>query len=257
MSNEAINRVAGLTIFFWIVKIFSTTVGETAADYVAVDLNIGLLGTTLIMGFVTIIAIFLNFNMKKYFAPTYWFLIVMMSIEGTLITDILVDRFNISLISLDIVFTIAMILGFIFWYKEEGTLSIHKITNRRREVFYWLIVLTTFALGTAVGDSVSEHLNFGYSNSLMLFGAIFILSGVLFYSKVLGAVPAFWIAFIVTRPIGASLGDLFIQAPQDGGMGIAASNINIAFFSIILVVVAHLTATKCDITEKIKRVSNK
>lgn len=88
----------------------------------------------------------------------------------------------------------------------------------------------------------------------MLFGAIFILSGVLFYSKVLGAVPTFWIAFIVTRPIGASLGDLFIQAPQDGGMGIAASNINIAFFSIILVVVAYLTATKCDITEKIERV---
>lgn len=136
MSNEAINRVAGLTIFFWIVKIFSTTVGETAADYMAVDLNVGLLGTTLIMGFVTIVAIFLNFNMKKYFAPAYWFLIVMMSIEGTLITDILVDRFNISLISLDIVFTIAMILGFIFWYEEEGTLSIHKITNRRREVFY-------------------------------------------------------------------------------------------------------------------------
>lgn len=254
MSNELINRVAGLSIFFWIVKIFSTTVGETAADYVAVDLNVGLVGTTLIMGVITIIAIILNFRFKKYFAPAYWFLIVMMSIEGTLITDILVDSFNISLITLDIVFTVAMILGFILWYQEEGTLSIHKINNNRREVFYWLIVLTTFALGTAVGDSVSEHLSFGYANSLMLFGTIFVVAGALFYSKIISGVTAFWIAFIVTRPIGASLGDLFIQAPKDGGMGIPASTINIAFFSIILLVVAYLTITKVDVTERLERV---
>lgn len=247
-----LNRVAGLTIFFWIVKIFSTTVGETAADYLAVDMNVGLLGTTIIMGVVTIGAIFWNFSFKRYYAPAYWFLIIMMSIEGTLITDILVDKFGISLITLDIVFTIAMILGFILWYKEEGTLSIHKITNRRREVFYWLIVLTTFALGTAVGDSVSEHLSFGYSNSLMLFGAIFIIAGLLYYLKVLSSVVAFWIAFIVTRPIGASLGDLFIQTPADGGMGISAGNINIAFFSIIFIVVAYLTYSKCDVLNQIK-----
>jgi uncharacterized membrane-anchored protein len=249
-----INRVAGLTLFFWIVKIFSTTVGETAADFVAVDINVGLVGTTIIMGVVTMAAIFWNFRLKRYFAPAYWFLVVMMSIEGTLITDILVDDFSVSLITLDIVFTLLMILGFYLWYKKEGTLSIHKITNNKREIFYWLIVLTTFALGTAVGDSVSEHLDFGYLNSLILFGSIFIVAGVLFYAKLLNGTTAFWIAFIVTRPIGASLGDLFIQAPDDGGMGIAAGNINIVFFSIILIIVAYLTITKCDITEKIEKV---
>jgi uncharacterized membrane-anchored protein len=157
-KSLTLNRVAGLTLFFWIVKILSTTVGETAADFVAVDMNIGLVGTTLIMGLITIGAVIWNFKLKKYFAPAYWFLIVMMSIEGTLITDILVDNFDISLITLDIVFSIAMALGFLIWYKTEGTLSIHKITNNQREVFYWLIVLTTFALGTAVGDTVSEFL---------------------------------------------------------------------------------------------------
>lgn len=185
--------------------------------------------------------------MKKYFAPAYWFLIVMMSIEGTLITDILVDNFGISLISLDVVFTVMMLLGFYLWNKEEGTLSIHKITNNRREVFYWLIVLITFALGTGVGDTVSEHLNFGYLHSLMLFGGIFLIAGGLFYAKIIDGVLAFWIAFIVTRPIGASLGDLFIQAPVDGGMGISAGTINIVFFGIIIAIVTYLSISKVDV----------
>jgi uncharacterized membrane-anchored protein len=174
-------------------------------------------------------------------------LIVMMSIEGTLITDILVDTFAVSLITLDVVFTLMMAAGFYLWYKAEGTLSIHEITNNKREIYYWLIVLVTFALGTGVGDTVSEHLSFGYSNSLMLFGGIFVVAGGLFYADILSGVTAFWIAFIVTRPIGASLGDLFIQAPTDGGLGISAGTINIVFFAIIIAVVTYLTISKVDI----------
>jgi uncharacterized membrane-anchored protein len=246
-KNALFNRVAGLTVFFWIVKILSTTVGETAADFVNVDLGVGLVGTTILMGVITIGAVIWDLKLKKYYAPAYWFLIVMMSIEGTLITDLLVDKLGVSLITLDVVFTIAMLAVFYLWYKEEGTLSIHKITNDRREIFYWVIVLITFALGTGVGDTVSEHLNFGYLNSLMLFGGIFAVAGGLFYAKILDGVTAFWIAFIVTRPIGASLGDLFIQAPADGGMGIGAGIINIAFFTIIIAVVAYLTVSKVDV----------
>lgn len=251
-NTHVFNRVAGLSLLFWVVKIFSTTVGETAADFMSVNMGIGLVGTTLIMGCVLGLSIFWNFKQKKYFAPSYWFLIVMMSIEGTLITDFLVDKLSVSLITLDVIFTLCMVVGFYLWYKSEGTLSIHRVNNTKRESYYWLIVLITFALGTGVGDTVSEHLAFGYSHSLMLFGAIFFISGALFYAKVLNGVTAFWIAFIVTRPIGASLGDLFIQAPADGGMGISAGTINMAFFAIILASVAYLSYSKVDVIKVLK-----
>ncbi len=235
------NRVASLGVLFWVVKIFSTTVGETAADYVSVNLNVGLIKTTILMGAITLGVTFWNFKLKKYFAPSYWLLIVMMSIEGTLITDVLVEQLNVSILILDVAFTIVMGLLFYLWYKKEHTLSIHSINNDAREFFYWLIVLTTFALGTGVGDTISEYLNFGYLNSLILFGSIFILSGILYYYKIINGVLAFWIAFIVTRPIGASLGDLLIQLPKDGGLGISVAIINIIFFIVIIASVVYLT----------------
>jgi uncharacterized membrane-anchored protein len=234
MKKEAINRVASLGVLFWVIKIFSTTVGETAADYFSVKLNFGLTLTAVIMGAITIGATIWNLKLKKYFPPSYWLLIVMMSIEGTLITDLLV----------------VMGLLFYFWYKKEHTLSIHSINNDDREIFYWLIVLTTFALGTGVGDTVSEHLNFGYLYSLILFSSIFILSGVLNYYKVIDGVLAFWIAFIVTRPIGASLGDLLIQPPKNGGLGISLTTINIIFFIIIISCVLYLTMNQQSSSNK-------
>ena len=241
MKRELLNRVASLGVLFWVVKIFSTTVGETAADYISVDLKLGLNLTTVLMGVLTLLVAFWNFRQKKYYPPAYWLLIVMMSIEGTLITDILVDNLNFSLPVLDIVFSLAMILLFYFWHKKEHTLSIHTINNNSRELFYWLIVLTTFALGTGIGDTISEYLHFGYLNSLLLFGSIFVSAGVLNYFKIISGPLAFWIAFIVTRPIGASLGDLFIQEPKDGGFGISAGTINIIFFTVIILSVLYLT----------------
>ena len=242
MKNTTINRVASLGILFWLIKILSTTVGETAADYVSVDLKLGLILTAIVMGAITIGASIWNFKQKKYFPPSYWLLIVMMSIEGTLITDLLVDQFGVSLLVLDVIFTIGMVVLFAAWNKKEHTLSIHDINNDTREKFYWIIVLTTFALGTGVGDTVSEYLNFGYFNSLILFGSIFILAGVLYYLKGINNVLSFWVAFIVTRPIGASLGDLFIQAPKDGGLGLSIGLINILFFVVIIGAVVYLTS---------------
>ncbi|MEO8398570.1 MAG: hypothetical protein ABI550_02015 [Ignavibacteriaceae bacterium] len=251
MKKELINRVASLGVLFWVIKIFSTTVGETAADYVSVNLKVGLIKTTILMGAITLGVTFWNFKLKKYFAPAYWSLIVMMSIEGTLITDFLVDQLNVSLLILDIGFAITMGLLFYFWYKKEHTLSIHSINNDDREMFYWLIVLTTFALGTGVGDTVSEYLNFGYLHSLILFGSIFILSGILYFYKIINGVLAFWIAFIVTRPIGASLGDLFIQLPKDGGFGISVAIINIIFFIVIITSVLYLTIDSMNKSNRI------
>ena len=241
MNKELVNRVAKLGLLFWVIKIFSTTVGETAADFVSTNLNLGLTLTTVIMGVITILVIIWNFKQKKYFPPSYWTLIVMMSIEGTLITDILVETLGVSLLTLDIIFAIAMVLVFYFWHKKEKSLSIHSINNDSRERFYWIIVLTTFALGTGVGDTVSEFLQLGYFYSLLIFISIFVLAGILYFLKIISEVVAFWIAFIVTRPIGASLGDLCIQDPKDGGLGISVPVINIVFFLIIIVSVAYLT----------------
>ena len=243
MKSHTLNRVAQLGILFWVIKIVSTTVGETAADYVSVNLDLGLVSTTILMGLITIAVTFWNFKQKKYFPPSYWFLIVMMSIEGTLITDLLVEQFGISMLILDVIFAIAMAAVFYVWYKKEGSLSIHDINNDSREKFYWVIVLTTFALGTGVGDTVSEYLRVGYIYSLIIFSAIFILAGLLNYYKLIGGVLAFWIAFIVTRPIGASLGDLLIQEPKDGGLGISVSTVNIVFFIIIIASVTYIKMT--------------
>lgn len=241
MNKELLNRVASLGILFWVVKIVSTTVGETAADYVSVNLNLGLSYTMVLMGVITLLVVIWNFRQKRYFPPSYWSLIVMMSIEGTLITDLLVESTGVSLLVLDVVFALAMALVFALWYKKERTLSIHEINNDSREKFYWIIVLTTFALGTGVGDTVSEFLSVGYLYSLIIFGAIFILAGVLYYFKTISSVLAFWIAFIVTRPIGASLGDLLIQDPKVGGLGISTAVVNVVFFVVIIASVAYLT----------------
>jgi uncharacterized membrane-anchored protein len=252
MKKALINRVASVGVLFWVIKIFSTTVGETAADYVSENLGLGLIKTALLMGVITLGVTLWNFRQKKYFAPAYWSLIVMMSIEGTLITDLLVGPLKISLPILDVFFTIAMGLLFFTWYKKEHSLSIHSINNDKRETFYWVIVLTTFALGTGVGDTVSEYLSFGYLHSLILFGSVFMLAGILHFYKVIDAVLAFWIAFIVTRPIGASLGDLLIQSPKDGGYGISVSTINVIFFVVIIASVVFLTKSSenySDVTD--------
>jgi uncharacterized membrane-anchored protein len=245
-KKELINRVASLGLLFWVIKIFSTTVGETAADYVSTDLKFGLINTTLLMGVISVLVTIWNFKQKKYFPASYWSLIVMMSIEGTLITDLLVEKLGTSMLVLDFIFTIVMGLLFVFWYRKENTLSIHEINNDSREIFYWIIVLTTFALGTGVGDTVSEYLNVGYFYSLIIFGSIFAVVNILSYTKKINAVLAFWIAFIVTRPIGASLGDLFIQAPQDGGLGISVAVINIVFFIVIIASVSFITIKHKD-----------
>lgn len=244
MAEKLVNRVADLTLLFWVIKILSTTVGETAADFVNADIGLGLIDTTLLMGVITIAAVVWNFRQHRYYVPSYWSLIVMMSIEGTPITDLLVDGLDVSLLTLDAVFSMVMVTLFFVWYRQEGTLSIHKINNRPREIYYWLIVLIAFAVGTAYGDSMSEYMAVGYQNALVLFGLIFVVAGVLYRAKMISGTTAFWLAFIVTRPIGASLGDLLIQTPSDGGLGMGVGMVNVAFFAVILASVYVLMRQK-------------
>ncbi len=238
--KKALLRVPEVTLVFWIIKTLSTTVGETGADFLAFDLNWGMPLTTVVMTSILVVLLYLQFSkLKRYVPANYWSLVVLMSVVGTLITDILVDLAGVSLVTLSIVFTAMMLAGFYLWYREEGTLSIHSIDTGRREAWYWVVILLAFALGTGVGDLISEHFALGYDKALLLFSGLIATVAVAHYVFKLNAVTAFWFAYVLTRPLGASLGDFMIQAPVDGGLGINMMTINIAFLAAIVSLVGY------------------
>lgn len=239
-GQSLLNRVPEITLIFWIIKILSTTVGETGADYLAETVGLGLPLTTIIMGFALAVSLIIQFKQGKYKPISYWSVVILMSIEGTLITDYLVDEHGVSLITTFVVFSLAMIIGFIVWYKREKTLSIHSITTASRERYYWIIIILAFSLGTAGGDLVSEKLELGYGVALGIFSGLIAIIGTLYYTKKISATVAFWLVFINTRPLGASLGDLLIQTPEDGGFGVSTLVINGVFFSVILFLLLYL-----------------
>lgn len=241
-----LNKVPVITLYFWIIKILCTTVGETAADFLNTNLNLGLTGTSLVMGVLLIIALIFQFRTKKYTPSIYWLSVVLISIVGTLITDNLTDNFGISLITTTIIFNIVLIATFIIWYKKEGTLSIHSIFTPRRELFYWLTILFTFALGTASGDLLAEKLDVGYLLSALIFAGGIALVYLAHKKWNLNPIWSFWIAYILTRPLGASIGDYLSQAQGDGGLGLGTVVTSAIFLTAILATVTYLSVTKKD-----------
>jgi uncharacterized membrane-anchored protein len=240
------NKVPQVTIFFWIIKIMATTVGETAADFLNFNLFWGLTNTTLVIGGLLIAALYFQLSASKYVPALYWLAVVLISVVGTLITDNLVDNLGVSLEATTIVFSILLSLTFGVWYASERTLSIHSITTKKREMFYWLTILFTFALGTAAGDLVAESLNWGYLLSAIIFAALIGAITLAYYRFKLNAVTAFWLAYILTRPLGASLGDYLSQDRSEGGLELGTTGTSIIFIVIILGLVIYLTKTKKD-----------
>ena len=241
-----LNKVPEVTIYFWIIKILCTTVGETAADFLDADLGLGLNGTSLVMGAFLVVALAVQFCTRRYIPAPYWLAVVLLSIFGTLITDNLVENFGVTLPTTTIAFAAALALTFAAWYASEKTLSIHTILTARREGFYWLAVLFTFALGTAAGDLVAERLSVGYFWSAVLFAALIALVTAAHVRFALDAVLAFWIAYILTRPLGASIGDLLSQSRGIGGFGLGTVATSAIFLSTILALVGYLTVTRTD-----------
>ncbi|MEK3984169.1 hypothetical protein MHB77_12305 [Paenibacillus sp. FSL K6-3166] len=240
------NKVPQVTVFFWIIKIMATTVGETAADFLNFNLFWGLSNTTLVMSGLLIAALYFQMSASKYVPALYWLAVVLISVVGTLITDNLVDNLGVSLEATTIVFSILLSLIFGVWYASERTLSIHSITTKKREMFYWLTILFTFALGTAAGDLVAESLNWGYLLSAIIFAALIGAITLAYYRFKLNAVTAFWLAYILTRPLGASLGDYLSQDRSEGGLELGTTGTSIIFIVIILGLVIYLTKTKKD-----------
>ncbi len=241
-----LNKVPEVTVFFWIIKILATTVGETAADFLNTNLNLGLTNTTYVIGSLLIIALIFQFRSRKYVPGIYWLAVVLISVVGTLITDNLTDNFGVALTTTTILFSLALAATFTAWYVSEKTLSIHTIYTTRREAFYWLTILFTFALGTAAGDLAAERLNLGYFVSALIFGALIAAVFIAHIRFKLNAVLAFWIAYILTRPLGASLGDLLSQTRADGGLGLGTTVTSALFLVTILGLVTYLAITKVD-----------
>jgi uncharacterized membrane-anchored protein len=249
MARQMLNKVPEVTIYFWVIKVLCTTVGETFADYLNDTLGFGLSKTTWAMSGVLAVSLVFQFRLRKYVPGVYWWAVVWISVVGTLITDNMVENLGVSLTTSTIGFSIALAITFAVWYAFEKTLSIHTIVTRRREAFYWLTVLFTFALGTAAGDLTAEKLNVGYWKSALIFGGAIAVVFFAHRALRLGPIIAFWIAYILTRPLGASIGDELSQARHDGGLGLGTTVTSLIFLSAILATVIFLTVTKIDRTE--------
>lgn len=244
--RQMLNKVPEITLYFWIIKILCTTVGETAADFLNSNLNVGLTNTTYIMSALLIAVLVWQFRLKKYVPGVYWLAVVLLSVVGTLITDNLTDNFGVSLVTTTIAFSIALAATFAAWYASEKTLSIHSITTTKREAFYWLAILFTFALGTAAGDLVAEKFNLGYMLSAFIFAGLIGAVTLAHFKFKLNAILAFWIAYILTRPLGASIGDFLSQPRDSGGLGLGTIVTSAIFLTAILGVVTYLSVTKRD-----------
>jgi uncharacterized membrane-anchored protein len=252
-----LNKVPEITLYFWIIKVLCTTVGETAADYLNDNLGLGLSRTSYVMAGVLIVALIFQFATARYKPGIYWLAVVLISVVGTLISDNLVDNYGVPLETTTIIFGIALALTFAWWYASERTLSIHTIFTTRREAFYWAAVLFTFALGTSAGDLVSERLSVGYLNSIFLFGGAIAVVALAHFRLRFNAILAFWIAYILTRPLGASIGDYMSQAKADGGLGLGTTVTSFIFLGTILALVVYLAVTKVDVIPTVGRRSSR
>jgi len=243
-SASVLNRVPSVTAAFWLIKLMAVTMGETAADYLAVNLGLGLTVTSLIMTVVLVVALIIQFAQKRYVPWAYWLAVVLISVVGTLISDNLVDNLGVPLEVITAVFTVALVVTFAVWYASERTLSIHTIFTTRRESFYWLAILFTFALGTSAGDLLAESFDLGYLTTGALFGAIIAVIAFAYYELDLDGIAAFWLAYILTRPLGASFGDLLSQPIEYGGLGFGTVYTSLIFLGCIVAIVVYLTNSK-------------
>src|SRR5438309_7086204 len=249
-ARRMLNKVPEVTIFCWIIKILCTTVGESFADYINETLGVGLTNTTLIFSAALIGVGIAQFRVRRYIPGIYWTSVVLISVVGTLLTDILTDGQNVPLWVSTTVFSAMLAVVFGVWYARERTLSIHTIITTPRESFYWLTVLVTFALGTAAGDWTLELTGRGPGPSVLLPAG---LIAAIFIAWRLGAGPVlcFWLAFILTRPLGANIGDFLGSSHSDGGQGLGTFWTSILFLAAILVTVVYLSVTKKDQTERV------
>jgi uncharacterized membrane-anchored protein len=243
-----LNKVPEVTVYFWVIKVLCTTVGESFADYINETLGFGLTNTTVAFSAALILTLIAQFKSTKYVPGVYWLTVVLISVVGTLLTDNLTDGHNVPLWISTTVFAALLAVVFSVWYARERTLSIHSIVTTPRETFYWLTVLVTFALGTAAGDWTIELTGWTPGPAVLLPAGL-IAAVFIGWRLGMGPVLAFWLAYILTRPLGANIGDYLALPKADGGSGLGTFGTSILFLGTILVIVIYLSVSKKDRTE--------
>lgn len=248
-ARTMLNKVPEVTVYFWVIKILCTTVGESFADYINETLGFGLTNTTLVFSAALVVVLGAQFRARRYVPAIYWTVVVLISVVGTLLTDNLTDARGVPLGVSTTVFAVLLAGVFAVWYARERTLSIHSINTVPRESFYWLTVLVTFALGTAAGDWTLELTGFtpGYAT---LLPAALILAVLVAWRLGAGPVLSFWLAYILTRPLGANIGDFLSADKVDGGLGLGTLVTSLLFLATIAATVVYLTVTRRDVTER-------
>lgn len=248
LNKKTMRKVPEVIVLFWVIKLLTTAMGEATSDFLVKSIDPVM---AVILGFIGFVfAISLQFYVKKYIAFVYWLAVIMVAIFGTMAADVVHIVLGVPYILSTIAFAITLAIVFVLWYKTEHTLSIHSIYTVRRELFYWLTVVTTFALGTATGDLTALTFNLGYLNSGLLFGILFVLPLIEYKIFKLNEVFAFWFAYIMTRPFGASFADLFGRSKGLGGLGYGTGRISLILTIFIILLVSYLYISKKDIKIK-------
>lgn len=238
LTKKILRKVPEITILFWVIKLLTTAMGESTSDYLVVHINPYLAVIT--TGVLFAIAILVQLFIKKYIAAVYWFAVVMVAVFGTMVADVMHIVLLVPYWASSTLYAVILAIVFIFWYRTEHTLSIHSITTPRRELFYWATVTATFAMGTAVGDMTAATFALGYLVSGILFAVLFILPAILYFRFRLNGIVAFWISYILTRPLGASFADWFSK-PYFGGLGLGDGKISIILTILIIICVGYIS----------------
>jgi len=243
-----LNKVPEVTLWFWVIKILCTTVGESFADWINMTLGVGLVDTAVLFTVIFAVVLAVQLRLPRYLPLAYWLTVVVVSVTGTLYTDILTDQAGVPLWISTTVFSVLLAAVFGVWYARERTLSIHSIVTTPREAFYWLAVLVTFALGTATGDWSLELTGWGPGTSVLLPVALIAIVTALWWY---GADPVltFWVAYILTRPLGANIGDWLATPSSEKGLGLGTFVTSIVFLGAILATVIFLSVTRADVIE--------
>jgi len=237
-------KVPEVTIYFWIIKLLSTAMGESTSDYLVYHINPYI--AVALGGIGLIVSLALQLWVRRYVAWIYWLAVVMVAIFGTMAADVTHIVLGIPYLISTVFFAVALAVIFVVWYASEKTLSIHSITTSRRELFYWATVIATFALGTAAGDMTAVTLRLGYFSSGVLFAVLFAVPALAYRLFGLNAIVAFWFAYIMTRPLGASFADWFGK-PVLGGLGLGDTKVALVLTVLIIGFVGYLTVTRKDV----------